>query len=166
MKYSKIKSNDIANGLGVTVSLWTQGCPHHCKGCFNKETWDFSKGKIFTEEDKKYILELLDKNNVKRDLSILGGEPLCEQNLEGVKDLCKYIKAVRPATQIYIWTGYEIESFTKSQKEILEHIDFLIDGKFIEAQKDITLKLRGSKNQRVIDIKKTLKNKKITEKVF
>ena len=82
MRFSKIKQNDIANGMGIVMSLWTQGCPHHCKGCFNVETWDFNGGKEFTEEDKKYIIENIDKNNIKRNLSILGGEPLCPDNIE------------------------------------------------------------------------------------
>ena len=84
MRFSKIKDNDIANGLGITMSFWTQGCPHHCKGCFNKETWDYNGGKEFTKDDLEYIIANINKNNIKRDLSILGGEPLCIQNVKGV----------------------------------------------------------------------------------
>ena len=156
MRFSKIKQNDIANGMGIVMSLWTQGCPHHCKGCFNVETWDFNGGKEFTEEDKKYIIENIDKNNIKRNLSILGGEPLCPENIEGVISLCKDFKKTYPHKKIYIWTGYVIEELDNEQKEILNYIDVLIDGKFEEANKNLSLKLRGSSNQRIIDIKEYL----------
>lgn len=162
MKFIKIKDNDIANGVGVTMSLWTQGCPHHCKGCFNIETWDFNKGKEFTESDLKYIFDNINKNNIDRDLSILGGEPLCPQNLEGVINLCKEFKSVYPNKKIYLWTGYTLEEFNEIQKSILNHIDVIVDGKFIEEKRNLSLKFRGSTNQRVINVKETLKNNKIT----
>ena len=153
MRYIKIKDNDIANGDGIVMSLWTQGCPHHCKGCFNKETWDYNGGKEFTDIDRDYIFENID-NNVKRNLSILGGEPLCPENVEGVIKLCKEFKSIYPEKLIYVWTGYVLENFDEVQKEILNYIDVLIDGKFEESLKDITLKLRGSSNQRIIYINK------------
>ena len=152
MRFSKIKDNDIANGEGIVMSLWTQGCPHHCKGCFNMETWDFNGGKEFKEEDKEYILQNIDKNNIKRNLSILGGEPLCNQNIQGVISLCKAFKEKYPEKIIYVWTGYVLEEFNDTQKEILDYIDILIDGKFEIDNKDLSLKLRGSTNQRIIDI--------------
>ncbi|SCJ53023.1 Pyruvate formate-lyase 1-activating enzyme [uncultured Clostridium sp.] len=158
MRFSKIKDNDIANGLGITMSFWTQGCPHHCKGCFNKETWNFEDGEEFTQEDLKYIIENINKNNIKRDLSILGGEPLCPQNVEGVITLCKEFKRHYPEKLIYLWTGYTIENFDDIQKEILNYIDILIDGKFEEDRKNLSIKLRGSSNQRVIDVKKYLED--------
>ena len=161
MKFIKIKDNDIANGVGVTMSLWTQGCPHHCKGCFNVETWDFNKGKEFTESDLKYIFDNINKNNIDRDLSILGGEPLCPQNLEGVINLCKEFKSVYPNKKIYLWTGYTLEEFNEIQKSILNHIDVIVDGKFMEEKRNLSLKFRGSTNQRVINVKETLKNNKI-----
>lgn len=161
MKFIKIKDNDIANGVGITMSLWTQGCPHHCKGCFNTETWDFNKGKEFTELDLKYIFDNINKNDIHRDLSILGGEPLCPQNIEGVINLCKEFKKIYPNKKIYIWTGYTLEEFNDIQKSILNHIDVIVDGKFIEEKRNLSLKLRGSENQRVINVKETLKNKKI-----
>lgn len=161
MKFIKIKDNDIANGVGITMSLWTQGCPHHCKGCFNVETWDFNKGKEFTKSDLKYIFDNINKNNIDRDLSILGGEPLCPQNIEGVINLCKEFKKVYPNKKIYIWTGYTLEEFNDTQKSILKYIDVIVDGKFIEEKRNLSLKLRGSENQRVINVKETLKNKKI-----
>ena len=152
MRFSKIKDNDIANGEGIVMSLWTQGCPHHCKGCFNLETWDFDSGKEFKEEDKEYILQNIDKNNIKRNLSILGGEPLCKQNIQGVISLCKAFKEKYPEKIIYVWTGYVLEEFDDTQKKILDYIDVLIDGKFEIDNKDLSLKLRGSTNQRIIDI--------------
>lgn len=161
MRFSKIKDNDIANGLGINMSLWTQGCPHHCKGCFNAETWDFDGAKEFTNKDLNYILSNIDKNNVKRDLSILGGEPLCPQNIDGVIDLCIEFKNKYPQKKIYIWTGYTIEDFDENQRKILQYIDILVDGKFEEDKKNISLTMRGSSNQRIIDVKNTLKNKEI-----
>lgn len=161
MKFIKIKDNDIANGVGITMSLWTQGCPHHCKGCFNTETWDFNKGKEFTELDLKYIFDNINKNDIHRDLSILGGEPLCPQNIEGVINVCKEFKKIYPNKKIYIWTGYTLEEFNDTQKSILKYIDVIVDGKFIEEKRNLSLKLRGSENQRVINVKETLKNKKI-----
>lgn len=158
MRFSKIKDNDIANGLGITMSFWTQGCPHHCNGCFNKETWNYNSGKEFTHEDLNYILENINKNNIKRDLSILGGEPLCPENVEGVINLCKEFKRNYPEKIIYLWTGYTIENFDNTQKEILNYIDILVDGKFEEENKNLSIKLRGSSNQRVIDVKQYLEN--------
>ncbi|CEN21429.1 anaerobic ribonucleoside-triphosphate reductase activating protein [Paraclostridium sordellii] len=158
MKFSKIKDNDIANGLGITMSFWTQGCPHHCNGCFNKETWDFEGGKEFTQDDLDYIIENINKNNIKRDLSVLGGEPLCPQNIEGVIYLCKEFKRNYPEKLIYLWTGYTIETFNETQKEILNYIDILVDGKFEEDRKNLSIKLRGSSNQRVIDVKQYLES--------
>lgn len=158
MRFSKIKDNDIANGLGITMSFWTQGCPHHCNGCFNKETWNYNSGKEFTHEDLNYILENINKNNIKRDLSILGGEPLCPENVEGVINLCKEFKRNYPEKIIYLWTGYTIETFDNTQKEILNYIDILVDGKFEEENKNLSIKLRGSSNQRVIDVKQYLEN--------
>lgn len=162
MRFSKIKDNDIANGLGITMSLWTQGCPHHCKGCFNMETWDYNGGKEFTEENLKYIFDNIDKNNIKRDLSILGGEPLCPPNVDGVITLCKEFKKNYPNRTIYLWTGYRMEDFNKTQMEILNYVDVLIDGKFEEENRNLSIMLRGSTNQRVIDVKKTLNEEKIT----
>ena len=153
MRYAKIKDNDIANGKGIVMSLWTQGCPHHCKGCFNKETWDYNGGKEFTEETQKYIFYNIDKNNIKRNLSILGGEPLCPQNIHGVINLCRDFKEVYPNRLIYVWTGYVLDDFDKTQKKLLQYIDVLIDGKFEEELKDISLDLRGSSNQRILKIK-------------
>ncbi len=161
MRFSKIKDNDIANGLGITMSFWTQGCPHKCKGCFNKETWEYNSGKEFTHEDLNYILTNINKNNINRDFSILGGEPLCPENVEGVINLCKEFKYNYPEKIIYLWTGYTIEKFNSIQKQILDYIDVLVDGKFEEDKKNLSIKLRGSYNQRVIDVKSYLKKDRI-----
>lgn len=153
MRFSKIKDNDIVNGVGITLSVWTQGCPHRCKGCFNKETWTFNEGNEFTNDDLNYIISNIDSFNVKRNLSILGGEPLCPENVEGVINLCREFKKVYPDKLIYLWTGYTIEEFNKLQKQVLEYVDFIIDGKFEEAKKNLNLKLRGSSNQKILDVK-------------
>ena len=161
MRFSKIKDNDIANGLGVTMSLWTQGCPHHCKGCFNGETWDFDAGEEFEDSDLEYILENINKNNVHRDLSILGGEPLCPENVDGVIEVCKIFKEKFPEKKIYLWTGYVVEGFNQKQKEVLNYIDVLVDGPFVQDKRNLSLMMRGSSNQRVIDVKKSLDENKI-----
>ena len=161
MRINRIKDNDIANGFGITMSLWTQGCPHHCKGCFNGETWSFTDGEEFTEEKLNYIIENIDKHNVKRDLYILGGEPLCDENVEGVLQVCKIFKEKYPEKKIYIWTGYTWENFNELQREVLKYIDVLVDGKFEEDKKNISLTLRGSTNQRIINVKETLKENKL-----
>ena len=163
MRISKIKDNDVANGMGIVMSVWTQGCPHHCKGCFNLETWDFAGGKEFTSDDLNYIIENINKYNVERDLSILGGEPLCSENVEGVIHLCKTIRETYPSKKIYVWTGYVYEEFNSVQKEITKYVNVIVDGKFEIDKKDLSLSLRGSSNQRVIDVKETLKQNKIIE---
>ncbi len=153
MKINRIKDNDIANGLGISMSVWTQGCPHHCKGCFNKETWNYDDGREFTNDDLNYIIKNINKDNINRNLSILGGEPLCPENLKGVIDLCRVVKEVYPNKKIYLWTGYVYEEFNLDQKEIIKYIDVMIDGKFEINKRDLSLLLRGSSNQRIIDIK-------------
>lgn len=161
MRINRIKDNDIANGFGITMSIWTQGCPHHCKGCFNGETWSFTEGREFCEDDLKYILDNIDKNNIKRNLSILGGEPLCPDNIDGVINLCKRFKAKYPYKKIYVWTGYVVEDFNETQNEIFKYADILVDGKFEEDKRNLSLTLRGSDNQRVIDIVQSVKQEKL-----
>ena len=152
MKISQIKDNDVANGFGISMSVWTQGCPHHCKGCFNKGTWSYDDGRVFTEDDLNYIIKNINKDNVKRNLSILGGEPLCPENVEGVINLCKTIREIYPSKKIYLWTGYTYEDFNSTQKEIVKYVDTIIDGKFEIDKRDLSLMLRGSSNQRIINI--------------
>ena len=150
MKYSQIKLNDIANSDGgINISVWTQFCPHHCKNCFNPETWSLQGGKEFTEETYQYICDNINKYGIKRNLSLLGGEPLSEPNIQGTIDLCKRFKQDYPDKKILLWTGYTLESFNDTQRRIVPYLDILIDGKFEEDKKDLNLKLRGSSNQKI-----------------
>ena len=157
MKYATLKDNDIANGPGVGVSVFLQGCERHCDGCFNPETWDFEGGQEFTQDTLKHIINALTANGIKRHLSILGGEPLHPNNLFLTQLIISTVKQELPETKIYIWTGYTIEELRKSSSKALQYIlstaDVLIDGPYIEAERDITLPMRGSRNQRIIPLK-------------
>lgn len=157
MKYATTKDNDIANGPGVGVSVFLQGCERHCEGCFNPETWDFEGGQEFTQDTLKHIINALTANGIKRHLSILGGEPLHPNNLFLTQLIISTVKQELPETKIYIWTGYTIEELRKSSSKALQYIlstaDVLIDGPYIEAERDITLPMRGSRNQRIIPLK-------------
>ena len=165
MKYAGIIKNDIANGPGIRVSFWVQGCPHKCYNCQNPETWDFNGGKEFTAETLQEIKDALTANGIQRNLSILGGEPLCQENLFLTMLVIKEVKEQFPNINIYLWTGYTIEELKgKSNshlKYILNNIDTLIDGPYLENKRDITLPLRGSSNQNIIDMKKFDFSKKI-----
>jgi anaerobic ribonucleoside-triphosphate reductase activating protein len=156
MRYNTIKHNDIANGPGVGVSVYLQGCPHHCENCFNQETWDFNGGREFTYDTMQEIIEAIGENGIQRHLSILGGEALCEENLFLTDLIIKTVKIEYPSIKIYLWTGYLYENLIKSSdphmKSILETINVLIDGPFIEAEKDLSLTMCGSRNQRVITL--------------
>lgn len=164
MKYSGIISNDSVDiDHGIAVSFWVQGCPHHCEGCHNPQTWDFNKGYELPEDYIDKVLELINKNNIYRDLSILGGEPLCKENIHIVLPLAKKYKEMYPNHRLFIWTGGLFEEL-KEDKDILEIFkltDILIDGEFKLAHRDITLPLRGSPNQRIIDVQKSLKQDKV-----
>lgn len=164
MRYSGIIANDVVNGKDVCVSLFLQGCPFHCQGCFNPETWDFNGGiQISALELINTILKLLTKNDVQRNLSILGGEPLTKQNRYFVYTLLTIVKHTLPHTKIFLWTGYTIEELLDEKDEciinILNNIDILIDGRFKQECKKLDLEMRGSTNQRIIpreEIKKWL----------
>jgi anaerobic ribonucleoside-triphosphate reductase activating protein len=149
---------DISNGEHIGVSLFVQGCRFCCKGCFNKETWDFNGGKEWTQEVEDKFFDLINRPYIKR-VSILGGEPLADGNKLVVLDLIKKIKDKYPNKSIWLYTGYTFEEISSLNN--LRYIDVLVDGRYIEEQKDLTLKFRGSKNQRLIDIQKTLKENKI-----
>lgn len=155
MKYSGIIYNDFAAAPGVALSFFTQGCPHHCLGCHNPETWDFDGGKEFTYEIVDKVIEGLTANGIHRSLCIMGGEPLCPENEFLTHLLVSTVKEKLPDTSIYIWTGYLYEDLLKRGgriNQIFELSDYLIDGPYIEAKRDITLSLRGSSNQRIINL--------------
>lgn len=151
MRYATIIPNDISNGEGICVSLFTQGCPHHCKGCFNPETWNFDEGKPYTFKEIDTIIQLINKNGIQRNFCILGGEPFAVQNLNMLFHTIKEIRKVYPKIKIYAWTGYTLEHLQQNElmKLILNQIDVLIDGPFIEEEKDLSLRLRGSRNQHI-----------------
>lgn len=150
---------DISNGPGIRVSIFMQGCTFKCKNCFNKETWDFNGGDQFNEKIINKVIELCQNPNIK-GLSILGGEPLHPKNIEGTTLLAKHLKEKLPEKTIWVWTGFLYEEL--KHREIFNYIDVLVDGRYNDDLHDPTLKYRGSSNQRVIDIHKTLKNRKIT----
>ena len=156
MRYSGLIKNDITAAPGLCVSFFTQGCPHHCPGCHNPETWDFNRGKEFTNDTLKEILEALTAQNIHRDLCIMGGEPLCEENAFLTRLIIQEVRKHVPGAKIYIWSGYTYEQLKRSSdphiSDSLRLADVLIDGPYIEAERDITLPMRGSRNQRVIDL--------------
>ena len=164
IRYAGLDKNDILNGEGFCVSFWTQGCPHRCKGCHNPETWDFDGGlEIEYSSLIDIIIKSINANGITRNFPVLGGEPFCKENLELVNRVVKDVRKKYPKIKIYCWTGYTYEDLIKNNKakQILNQIDVLIDGLFILEQRDITLKLKGSLNQRVIDVKNTLLKKRI-----
>jgi anaerobic ribonucleoside-triphosphate reductase activating protein len=156
MRYSGLIKNDITAAPGLCVSFFTQGCPHHCPGCHNPETWDFNRGKEFTNDTLKEILEALTAQNIHRDLCIMGGEPLCQENAFLTRLIIQEVRKHVPETKIYIWSGYTYEELKANQNphiaDSLRLADVLIDGPYIEAERDITLDMRGSRNQRIIDL--------------
>ena len=154
MKYNKIRKMDIANGPGIRVSIFMQGCSFHCEGCFSEETWDFNKGKEFTDETIKKVIELCDNTTIK-GLSILGGEALHPKNIEGTTKLAKVFKEKFPKKNLWVWTGFLFENI--KDREVLKYVDVLVDGQFQIKNRNPKLKYCGSTNQRVIDIKKSLK---------
>lgn len=180
MRYSQIRNLDISNGLGVGVSLFVQGCPFHCKNCFNSDTWDFNGGKEWTEKTKNKFMELIDRPYIKR-VSFLGGECLADQNLDEVLKLVQEIRISFPKKTIWLYTGFEWNSLMSKicqptfpdekfehdrnihmkRQKIISNVDVLVDGEYIDEQKDLTLKFRGSKNQHVIDVKQSLAQNKI-----
>ena len=159
MKYNLIRKMDISNGPGVRVSIFMQGCAFHCKNCFNPETWDFEKGKDFNDETIEEVLDLCNENHIK-GLSILGGEPMHPNNIEGTTKLAKAFKERYPNKNLWVWSGFKFDENLKD-KEVLNYIDVLVDGQYVDELHDFTLKWRGSSNQRVIDVQKSLKEGKV-----
>ena len=179
IRYASIRELDISNGKGIGVALFVQGCHLHCYNCFNSETWDFSGGKEWSPEIKEKFLQLADRSYIKR-ISILGGEPLADENLDGVLDLVTTIKEKLPNKSIWIYSGYTWESIMnytscstddfdyieesyvdeqyEKRKKIISICNVMVDGRYIDSQRDIALKWRGSANQRIIDTQKSLKD--------
>lgn len=168
MNYAKIKKCDVANGTGVRVSLFVSGCTHHCKNCFNKEAWDFNYGQEFTKKEEDMILEDLKPDYI-YGLSLLGGEPFEYPNQQGLAPFVKRVKEEYPEKKIWCYTGYKFDDDIIKQmvpkyectKELLRNIDYLVDGEFVEELKSPKLKFKGSSNQRIIDVQKSLQEKKI-----
>lgn len=168
MNYATIKKHDIANGPGVRVSLFVSGCTHHCKGCFNKEAWSFEYGNPFTDIQIDEIIEALKPNYI-QGLSLLGGEPFEYVNQKGILELIRKVKKQYPQKDIWAYSGYlfdkdilEIQCKKwEETKELISYIDVIVDGEFVEELKDPSLAFRGSSNQRIIDVKKSLKENKI-----
>lgn len=156
MKYNSIDKCEAINGKGFGVSLYTQGCPYHCKGCFNPETWDFNKGKVWTQKTEDYIIQLLKANYITR-LTILGGEPLIERNIIPLTQLLRRIKQIYPNKIIWLYTGSNFEDDIVKYNELIKYIDVLVDGQFKIELRNITLKWKGSSNQRVINVQESLK---------
>lgn len=189
IRYASIRSMDISNGEGVGVALFVQGCRLHCNNCFNPETWDFSGGKEWTDKVKNKFLELANRPYIKR-ISILGGEPLAEENLDGVLNLVNEIRLSSLQKSIWLYTGYQVKEMCnnyfilfpssannvkekpdneiitesirdKKRNEIISQCTVIIDGQYIDSQRDITLPYRGSKNQRLIDVQQSLQKSEI-----
>ena len=160
MRYAGLNLNDMSAAPGVSLTFYTQGCPHRCPGCHNPETWDFDGGYEFTPEVMNQIIEGMCANGVQRKLCIMGGEPLCDENLFLTNLVISNVKEVYPDTPVYIWTGYNFNELPDrvkypAIKRILAQTDVIIDGPYIEAERDITLRLRGSRNQNIIGLDKS-----------
>lgn len=158
MRYSGLILNDITAAPGLCVSFFTQGCPHRCPGCHNPDTWAFEGGKQFTTETLNEIIAGLTAQGIQRDLCIMGGEPLCEDNAFLTYMVIQEVRKKVPGVKVYIWSGYVYEDLLRSTdphvRGALELADVLIDGPYIAAERDLTLNMRGSRNQRVIDLHK------------
>ena len=155
MRYNKIRKMDIADGPGVRVSIFFQGCAFHCKNCFNPETWDFLGGKEFGEEQIEEILKLAEGDHI-TGLSILGGEPMHNKNIDATTMLAKRFKEKYPNKTIWAWSGFLFDEYIHD-KEVAKYLDVLVDGQFVDELRNPMLKWRGSANQRVIDVQKSLK---------
>ena len=163
MYYGNLKKCDIANGVGVRVTLFVSGCSHHCKGCFNEETWDFQYGKPFTEAEIDQILEYLKPDYI-RGLSLLGGEPFEYVNQQGLLPLLRRFKALYPKKDLWCYTGYDFDKDIQQKmmvnwsetRELVSYLDVLVDGEFEIDKKNLSLRFRGSSNQRIIDVKKSI----------
>lgn len=160
MRYNKVRKMDISNGPGVRVSVFVQGCTFNCKNCFNPETHDFNGGKEFTSEVMDKIVDLCESDTI-RGLSILGGDPLHPKNIEGTIELSRRFKERFPKKDLWIWTGFLYENI--ANKDILKYADVIIDGQYVDELHSFLLKYCGSTNQRIINVKETVKTGKIVE---
>ena len=158
MRYNKIRKMDISNGPGIRISIFMQGCTFNCKNCFNPDTHDFNGGKEFTDDTINRVIELASPEHIE-GLSILGGEPLHPKNLKGTTELAKKFREIYPDKTIWVWSGFLFDDL--KDKEIMNYIDVLVDGQFKDELKNYSLKFRGSSNQRVIDVKKSINENKI-----
>ena len=159
MRYAKIRKMDISNGPGIRVSVFVQGCTFNCKNCFNPETHDFKGGAEFTDEKLAEVLELCAKDEI-QGLSILGGEPCHPQNIAGTTLIAKKFKEKFPHKSLWVWSGFLFDRDLKD-KELMQYVDVLVDGQYVDELHDFTLEWRGSSNQRVIDVPKSLKANKV-----
>lgn len=171
MRYASIRSMDISNGEGVGVSLFVQGCHFHCKNCFNQDTWDFSGGKEWNREIEDEFMKLVNRPYIKR-VSLLGGEPLADEDVLDIMRLINRIKTECPDKKIWCYTGYTWEQIfpivnpylnltqaEMTRQNAVKNCDILVDGRFVEEEKDLSLEFRGSKNQRIIDVKERITSK-------
>lgn len=153
MRYAGINKNDFVNGHGICVSFWAQGCPHRCSECHNPETWDYDGGFEYTTDIKWEIIKAINENNILRNFSVLGGEPMAQQNLKLIEDLVKSVRTAYPTIKIFLWTGYSLENLKNQNNplinSILSNINFLIDGLYLKEERNLSLLLRGSNNQKV-----------------
>lgn len=170
MHYAEIKEYDIANGPGIRLAFFVSGCTHHCKGCFNEMTWDFQYGSLYTEETENHILELLG-DEAYQGMTLLGGEPMEPSNQKVLVSLVRRFKEMYPQKDLWLFSGYRFDrdllgrmwDTVPETREILRRVDVLIDGEYLEEQKDITLLYKGSANQRTIDVPKSLAEGKIVQ---
>ncbi len=168
MNYADIKYIDVANGIGIRVSVFVSGCTHHCKNCFNREAWDFQYGKPFTQDTIRQVLDYLKPDHI-RGLSLLGGEPLEHSNQIGLLPLLRKVKEIYPKKDIWCFTGYDFEKDILAHmckvwaetRELLSYLDVLVDGEFIEERKDLALRFKGSSNQRSILVKPSLAQNRV-----
>ena len=164
MNYATLRKYDVANGEGIRTTIFCTGCEHYCKGCFNEDLWSFSSGKLFTLDTMNALMEYLSDDNVV-GMNILGGEPMHPKNIDVITNIIYESKRIYPNKTIWLWSGYKLEELAERKdsntQKALELIDVLVDGKFELENRNINLKYRGSSNQRVIDMAKTRKQKKI-----
>jgi anaerobic ribonucleoside-triphosphate reductase activating protein len=159
MRYNLIRKMDISDGPGVRASIFMQGCEFHCKNCFNQETWDFNGGKEFTDDTIQEVLDICASPQIK-GLSILGGEPMHPNNIEGTTKLAKAFKEKYPNKTVWAWSGFKFDEYLKD-KDVAKYLDVIVDGQYKDELHDFRLKWRGSSNQRVIDVQKSLKENKV-----